>query len=348
MRALGRTGIDVSALCLGTMTWGTQNGYADVEAQMAAALDAGVNFVDTAEMYPTTPRDVTTFGDTERLLGQWFERTGRRDEVVLASKVTGAGTDVPGGARPITGAVLRDAFEASCERLRTDRIDLYQLHWPNRGSYHFRQHWGYDPAAQATQTAAEVDAHALDVLRAADGLVKAGRLGAIGLSNDTAWGTMKFLEVAEREGLPRVASVQNEYSLLCRLYDTDLAEVSHHEDVGLLAFSPLAAGMLSDKYAHGNVPAGSRRTINEGLGGRWNERSVAAVDAYAALAREHGMEPATLALAFARSRPFMASVIIGATTMPQLELALASADAALSDEVLAGIDAVRRVHALPM
>ncbi len=344
-RALGRTDLRVSALCLGTMTWGSQNDYADVEAQMGAALDAGVNFVDAAEMYPTTPRDVATFGDTERLLGRWFERTGRRDDIVLATKVTGAGTDVPGGARPITGDTLRAAFEASCERLRTDRIDLYQLHWPNRGSYHFRQHWRYDPSKQSTD---EVDAHVHDVLRAADELVRAGRLGALGLSNDTAWGTCKFLDVAAREGLPRVASVQNEYSLLCRLYDTDMAEVSHHEDVGLLAFSPLAAGMLSGKYAHGAVPAGSRRAINERLGGRWTEASVAAADAYAALAREHGMEPATLALAFALSRPFMASVIIGATNQDQLHTNLAAADARLSDELLDGIDAVRRRFPLPM
>ena len=344
-RTLGDGALEVSALCLGTMTWGTQNGARDVDAQLSRALEAGVNFVDTAEMYPTTPRSVATFGDTERLLGDWLARTGRRDEIVLATKVTGAGTDTPDGPRPITGEAFRAAFEASLGRLRTDRIDLYQLHWPNRGSYHFRQHWDYDPSGQ---DGAEVDAHVVDVLRAADALVADGRLGALGLSNDTAWGTMKFLEVARREGLPRAVSVQNEYSLLCRLFDTDMAEVAHHERVPLLAFSPLAAGMLSGKYEGGAVPEGSRRSINGGLGGRWTEASARACSAYVALAREHGLEPAAMAIAWAMSRPFMGSVIVGATDDDQLETALSAASLALSDEVLAGIDAVRRAHPLPM
>ena len=344
-RALGRTGVEVSALCLGTMTWGSQNGYADVEAQMARALEAGVNFVDTAEMYPTTPRTHASFGDTERLLGRWIRESGRRDEIVLATKVTGAGGAVPGGRDALTGRILTEALDASLARLHTDRVELYQLHWPDRATYHFRQHWDYDPSSAPTGV---MDDRVADVLRAADDAIRAGKIAAIGLSNDTAWGTMKFLEVAAREGLPRVASVQNEYGLLCRLYDTDMAEVSHREGVGLLAFSPLAAGMLSGKYANGAVPDGSRRTINDALGGRWNPRSAAAADAYAALAREHGMEPATLALAFCLTRPFMASVIIGATTAEQLETNLAAADVALPDEVLAGIDRIRREHPLPM
>ena len=344
-RALGDGDLEVSALCLGTMTWGSQNGAADVDAQLSRALEAGVDFVDAAEMYPTTPRTVETFGDTERLLGAWLAKSGRRDEIVLATKVTGAGTDTPSGPRPITGAVLKAAFEGSLERLGTDRIDLYQLHWPNRGSYHFRRHWDYDPSGQDAE---EVDAHVVDVLRAAAELVAEGRLGALGLSNDTAWGTMKFLEVARREGLPRVVSVQNEYSLLCRLFDTDMAEVSHHERVPLLAFSPLAAGMLSGKYEGGAVPAGSRRSLNGELGGRWNPSSRAACSAYVALAREHGLEPAAMAIAWAMSRPFTGSVIVGATDDGQLETALSAASLTLSDEVLAGIDAVRRAHPLPM
>lgn len=344
-RALGRTGIDVSALCLGTMTWGSQNGAADVDAQLARALDAGVNFVDAAEMYPTTPRDVATFGDTERLLGDWLARTGRREEIVLATKVTGAGTDTPAGPRPITGAVLREAFEASLARLRTDRIDLYQLHWPNRGSYHFRQHWDYDPSGRDT---AAIEAHVADVLRVADELMREGRLGALGLSNDTAWGTMTFLRVAERDGLPRVASVQNEYSLLCRLFDTDMAEVACHEDVPLLAFSPLAAGMLSGKYENDHVPPGSRRSINAELGGRWSASARDACEAYVALARAHGLDPAAMAIAWAMTRPFMGSVIIGATSLEQLDVALSAATLSLPDEVLDGIAAVRRAHPLPM
>ena len=344
-RALGRTGIEVSALCLGTMTWGTQNGYADVRAQMGAALDAGVSFVDAAEMYPTTPRSHETFGDTERLLGRWVRESGRRNEIALATKVTGKGGAVPGGRDGLTGKVFTEALDASLARLGTDRIELYQLHWPDRDTYHFRKHWHYDPSGAPTGA---MDDHVAGILRAADDAIRAGKLAAIGLSNDTAWGTMRFLDVAERDGLPRVASVQNEYSLLCRLYDTDMAEVSHHEGVGLLAFSPLAAGMLSGKYAGGRIPDGSRRTINDELGGRWNARSAAAADAYAALAREHGLEPAVMALAFCLGRPFTASVIIGATSARQLETNLAAARTTLSDEVLAGIDAVRREHPLPM
>ena len=344
-RALGDSGLEISALCLGTMTWGTQNDAADVDAQLSRALEAGVNFVDTAEMYPTTPRSVATFGDTERLLGRWLARTGRREEIVLATKVTGAGTDTPDGPRPITGEVLKAAFERSLERLRTDRIDLYQLHWPNRGSYHFRRHWGYTPSDEDPEA---IEAHVVDVLRAADDLVREGRLGALGLSNDTAWGTAKFLEVARRDGLPRVASVQNEYSLLCRLFDTDMAELACRERVPLLAFSPLAAGMLSGKYEGGAVPEGSRRSIDDALGGRRTEAAVRACSAYVALAREHGLEPAAMALAWAMSRPFTGSVILGATTAGQLEVALSAGTLELSAEVLEGIDAVRREHPLPM
>jgi len=345
-RELGRTGIQVSQLCLGSMTWGSQNDYAEAASQIERALELGVNFIDTAEMYPTTPMSADTLGGTETLIGHWFAASGRRDEVVLATKVTGSGPAWMFGGHDISAARMRTAVEGSLKRLRTDRIDLYQLHWPNRGSYHFRQHWGFDAAGQST---AAMHDHVDEVLDAASDLVREGKIRALGLSNESAWGTMQFLQAAERHpGLPRVATVQNEYNLLCRLYDTDMAELSHHEDVGLLAFSPLAAGMLSGKYADGAVPDGSRRAQNAALGGRWTSQAIAATDAYTALAREHGLAPSVMALAFCLGRPFMASVIIGATTMAQLETCLGAAEQVLSDELLQAIDATRREHALPM
>ncbi len=342
---LGISDIEVSRLCLGSMTWGSQNTFDQAALQIEQALDAGVNFIDTAEMYPTTPLLADTFGDTERIIGRWLKQSGRRHDVVLASKVLGNGRDDLDGGGDITAAKFEASLHASLERLGTDCIDLYQLHWPNRGSYHFRQHWHYDPSAQRT---ADVDAHIVDVLEAADAAVKAGKIRTLGLSNETAWGTQRFTHLAEQHGLPRVVSIQNEYNLLVRHFDTDLAEVSHHENVGLLAFTPLAAGALSGKYDDGELPAGSRRTLNDSLNGRWTDYSREATRRYNALAREHGMEPALLALAFCLSRPFMTSVIIGATHPQQLAINLSAADVTLSDSVLDAIAAIRRDHAMPI
>ena len=342
---LGRSGMSVSKLCLGSMTWGTQNSYAEAAAQIFQALDAGVNFIDTAEMYPTTPLTAKTFGDTERIIGRWVKDSGRRADIVIASKILGNGrTDLDDGGN-ITSAKFAKALDASLARLGVDYLDLYQLHWPDRGSYHFRQHWNYDPSGQVTE---DVDASMLDVLEAAAEAIKAGKIRALGLSNETAWGAQRFAHLAEINGLPRVASVQNEYSLLCRHFDLDLAEVSHHESIGLLAFSPLAAGILSGKYDEGDVPAASRRSINDTLGGRWDARSSAAAKRYNALARDHGLEPAGLAIAFCVQRPFMTSTIIGATTEAQLATSLSAADLVLSDELLDEIDGIRREHPMPM
>ena len=346
-RPLGRTGIEVSALCLGSMTWGSQNTVAEAASQLDLALERGVDFVDTAEMYPTTPRSPETHGDTERAIGAWLARSGRRDDIVLATKVNGNGHEPDDD---ITGAKVRASLEASLGRLGTDHVDLYQLHWPNRGSYHFRKQWTYDPSDQTGPYSREhVRGNVLDVLETCEALVAEGKIRAVGLSNETAWGTMQFVELARERGLPRVASVQNEYSLLCRLFDTDFAEIAHHEEVGLLAFSPLAAGILSGKYADGAPPpAGSRRALNDTLNGRWTSASRAASRAYAALAREHDLEPAQLALGFCLSRPFMTSVIIGATDTAQLETNLAAADVRLDEETLAEIDRLHRTHPMPM
>ncbi|MFX0544834.1 aldo/keto reductase [Roseovarius sp. S1116L3] len=344
MNPLGRTGLMVSELCLGSMTWGSQNTEAEGHAQIDRALERGVNFIDTAEMYPTNPKIAETQGRTEEIIGTWLARTGRRKDMILASKVSGTGLMHVRDGAPISAASIPEAVEGSLKRLQTDHIDLYQFHWPNRGSYMFRKNWTYDPS---TQNTAEVldDMHA--TLEAVEREVARGTIGHFGLSNESAWGAAQFLALSEANGWPRVASIQNEYSLLCRLYDTDLAELSVHEDVGLLAFTPLAAGLLSGKYQGGAVPKGSRKSITEDLGGRITPRVFEAVDAYLGIAKRHGLDPSQMALAWTLTRPFMTSCIFGATTMEQLEIALGAGDLTLSDEVMEEIDAAHRAHPMP-
>ena len=344
-RRLGRGDLEVSLYCLGTMTWGTQNTAEEAFEQIDYALDQGVTLIDTAEMYPTTPLGPETAGDTETIIGQWVGRTGRRSDVILATKIVGKGNNSvrPGGA-PISPETLRIAVEGSLKRLRTEYIDIYQLHWPNRGSYHFRQSWHFDPSAQERGE----EERLLELLRALGDLVAEGKIRHVGLSNDSAWGTAKMLHLAEVHGLPRVVSIQNEYSLLHRIFDLDLAELCHHEDVGLLAYSPLAAGLLTGKYENDAVPPGSRRSINEKLGGRITPEALVSTSAYVELARDHGMEPAQMALAFCASRPFMGSVILGATNMEQLRTDLGAADVTLSDEVIEQIAAIRRSNPQPL
>ncbi len=341
---LGRTGIEVSEYCLGTMTWGSQNTEAEGHAQIDLALERGVDFLDTAEMYPTNPVLAETVGRTEEIIGSWIARTGRRDDLVIATKITGRGNMQVRDGAPITPQALRDCVEASLRRLRTDRIDLYQLHWPNRGSYHFRQNWGYDPSVQDRARVRD-DMRAVAETMAA--LVAEGRVRAFGLSNETAWGTMEWLRIAAETGAPRVAAVQNEYSLLCRLYDTDMGELSHHEEVTLLAFSPLAGGLLSGKYQGGAIPEGSRLSRTPGLGGRITERVFPAVEAYHAVARRHGLDPVQMALAFVRGRPFPTVPIVGATSLAQLGRVLDAAEVVLSGEVLEDIAAVHKAHPMP-
>ncbi|MBA4797322.1 MAG: aldo/keto reductase [Rhizobiales bacterium] len=345
MNRLGRTDILVSEICLGTMTWGSQNTREEAYQQMDYALDHGVNFFDTAELYPTTPLSAETYADTERLIGDWFEKTGKRDKVVLATKVAGPGRPYIREGKPITGAVVREAVDASLKRLKTDYIDLYQIHWPNRGHFHFRGAWSYNPFKQDRSKAS---ADIAEILEALGDCVKAGKLKAIGLSNETTWGTQKYLTLAEAKGLPRVATIQNEYNLLYRHYDLDLAELSHHEDVGLLAYSPLAGGILSGKYLDGKKPAGSRGSINGDIGGRLVPQQEAATRAYVELAKANGLDPSAMALAFCLTRPFMASVIIGATTMDQLKVNIGAADLKLSDEVLQEIAKIHRQYPMPI
>ncbi len=344
MKPLGRTGLMVTDLCLGTMTWGSQNTEPEGHAQIDMALDHGITFIDTAEMYPVNPVRAETVGHTETIIGNWIAKSGRRDEIVLATKISGANGGFARGGEPIgSGAVVR-ALEGSLKRLKTDVIDLYQLHWPNRGSYAFRQNWDFDPSRQDR---AATLAHMEDTLGELQRQVDAGRIRHFGLSNESAWGTMAWLRAAEATGGPRVAAIQNEYSLLFRMFDTDLAEVAVHEDVGLLAYSPLAAGLLTGKYRNGAVPPKSRMSLNGDLAGRATPRAHQAVEAYREVAARHGLDPVQMAIAFCRSRPFMTSTILGATSTDQLAQALGATELTLSPEVLAEIAAAHRQHPMP-
>lgn len=342
---LGQTGLTVSALCLGTMTWGSQNTESEGHAQADLAMDHGLTFWDTAEMYPTNPVLAETIGDTERVVGSWLMARGGRDRLVLATKVTGRGQAAVGGGRPITGAVMRAAVEASLARMKTDYIDLYQLHWPNRGTgYHFRGIWTYDP--RGLDRAAD-QAHMVEVLQTAQDLISEGKIRHLALSNETVWGTARWLHLAEAHGLPRMMTVQNEYSLLCRQFDSDWAEASVAEDMPLLAFSPLATGMLTGKYAGDVIPEGTRRAVNPSMGGRITPQVFPAVAAYLGIAARHGLDPSQMAIAFCRQRPFAVIPIIGATNPDQLAVNIGAADVTLSPEVLAEIDQAHRAHPQP-
>jgi aryl-alcohol dehydrogenase-like predicted oxidoreductase len=344
MKPLGRTGIMVSELCLGSMTWGTQNTEAEGHAQMDCALDFGVNFIDTAEMYPVNPISAETIGDSERVIGTWLAGRKTRDDVVIATKVSGANGGFVREGRGYDGPTILEVVEQSLERLQTEYIDLYQLHWPNRGSYMFRQNWTYDPSGQ---NRAETMAHMEDVLRAMETVIGSGKVRSFGLSNESCWGTSQWLRLSDEMGLPRVATVQNEYSMLCRLYDTDMAEMSVNEDVGLFAFSPLACGLLTGKYVGDVTPERSRRTLSPELGGRLTPNVWPAVEAYQDIAKRHGLDFSQMSLAWCLTRPFMCSAIFGATKMDQLKTALGSVDVTLSDEVIAEIDAAHMVHPMP-
>ncbi len=342
---LGRTDISVSEICLGTMTWGTQNSEAEAHEQMDYAFENGVNFFDTAELYPTTPPGPDTYGRTEEHIGTWIEKSGKRKDLVLASKIAGSGRPWIREGKPISATTIHEALDASLKRLKTDYLDLYQIHWPNRGHYHFRNSWTFD-ASKQNRAAAEADV--VEILETLAGIVKSGKVRAIGLSNETAWGTLEYIRTSEARDLPRVATIQNEYNLLYRPYDLDMAEVSHHEDIGLLAYSPLAAGLLTGKYLGGAKPEGSRGSINGDLGGRLQPLQEPAVKAYADVAKKHGLDFAQMAIAFCLTRPFMASAIIGATSMEQLKADIGAADLTLSDEVMADIAAVYRQYPMPI
>jgi aryl-alcohol dehydrogenase-like predicted oxidoreductase len=343
LKTLGRTDLKVTDICLGTMTWGSQNTEAEGHAQIARARDIGINFMDTAELY-AVPGSVETSGRTEEIIGNWFQANGDRDSWILASKIGGGGSPHLRNGHRADGPSIREAVEASLKRLKTDYIDLYQIHWASRGSYNFDGSWTYQPHKQDTS---DVLANLADMLEALGDLVAQGKIRHIGVSNETSWGVMQYLAIAEAKGYPRLASIQNEYSLLRRQFDLDLAEVSHHEDVGLLAYSPLAAGLLTGKYFDGAMPKGSRKDYQKGFW-RLNEHSERAAKEYHALAARHGLDPVQMSIAFCRSRPFMTSTIIGATSIEQLDHILAARDLTLTAEVLAEIDAINRRYPRPI
>ncbi len=335
-RPLGRTGLQVSALALGTMTGGEQNSEAEAFAQIDRARAAGINFMDTAEIYPVPPR-AQTAGATETIIGNYFQRHGGREQWILASKAAAPGNGIShirGGRPHHDRANLIAAVDGSLRRLQTDYIDLYQLHWPDRRTNFFGQlGYAHDPDAHLTPIE--------DTLEVLAELVQSGKVRHIGLSNETPWGVQRFLHLAETRGWPRVASIQNPYNLLNRSFEVGLAEIAIREEVGLLAYSPLAFGVLSGKYENGARPASARLSLFERFQRYNNPQARRAASAYVALAREHGVDPAQLALAFVTRQPFVTSNILGATSLEQLDSNLASLELTLSDELLAGIE---RIH----
>jgi len=334
---LGRSGIEVSRICLGTMTWGEQNSEAEAHAQLDAALDFGVNFIDTAEMYPVPPM-ASTYGETERYIGSWLKARNNRDKVVLATKVMSRSDDltyVRDGNMQLDHKNITAALDASLERLQTDYVDLYQLHWPDRKTNYFGQLGYRHPEVDESVPIEE----SLQVL--AD-LVRSGKVRHVGISNETPWGAMRFIQLAQTKALPRAVSIQNPYSLLNRSFEVGLAEISHREQLGLLAYSPLAFGTLSGKYLNGEQPADGRLTLYSRFSRYTSDVAQLAIAAYVALARQHGLDPAQMALAYLHSRPFITSTIIGATTMPQLQSNLESINLILNDDVISGIEAIHQ------
>ncbi len=343
-RPLGTTGMKVSLICLGTMTWGRQNTEAEGHAQMDYATGRGVNFFDTAEMYAVPPT-AETYGKTEEIIGSWFAARRNRDKIILATKVAGPGLPwIRGGKNAIDKKNILAAVEGSLKRLRTDYIDLYQLHWANRDDYHFSAYWGYMPVEDERD---EILDNFLEVLETLGDLVRSGKIRAAGLSNETAWGTMEYLRLAAAHGLPRMASIQNEYSLMCRRFEPDLAEIALRETIGLLAWSPLATGMLSGKYRNGLRPPGTRWALESRPIHRDSPQARAAVDAYHEVARAHDLDPCQMALAFVNRQPFVTATIIGATSMEQLKSNIDSVNLTLNKKIMADIDAVRRRFPLP-
>jgi aryl-alcohol dehydrogenase-like predicted oxidoreductase len=342
---LGQGGPQVSRICLGTMTFGQQNSEAEGHAQLDRALAGGINFIDTAEMYAVPP-SAESYGKTELIVGSWLQQQAR-DKVILATKATGPGRSlswIRGGPTGFDAANLRMALEGSLKRLQTDYVDLYQLHWPARNQPMFGQ-WEYEPEKEADRERTSTPIReTLEVLAA---LVKEGKIRYVGLSNEHPWGVMQFVRLAEEYGLPRVVSTQNAYSLLNRVYDMGLAEIGYRENVSLLAYSPLAFGTLSGKYLD-NPQATGRINQFGGFGQRYAKPNVApAVAAYAALAREHGLTPTQLALAWCYQRWCVASTIIGATSMAQLEENLRAWECRLSEETLSAIDAIHLRYTNP-
>jgi aryl-alcohol dehydrogenase-like predicted oxidoreductase len=344
MRRLGRTDLMVTSCCLGTMTWGEQNTEAEGHAQMDYALDRGINFFDTAELYAIPPKPETQ-GATEQIIGSWFKARGNREKVILASKITGRSDmawhrSYPVAETRLDGRAIDDAVENSLKRLQTDYIDLYQLHWPDR----FAPRFGLTPSFEKMR---ETHERFEDTLGHLQRHVDKGHIRHVGLSNETAFGIMRFLAESDAHGLPRVQSVQNAYNLLNRTWEEGLTEITAHEDVGLLAYSPLAQGYLTGKYQGGALPAGSRKALFERLGRYETPNAAAAITAYLHLAAGLGIDPAHLAIKFCDTRPFTTSTIIGATTMEQLKTDIDAFDLEWSDQLEAAVNEIHLRYPSP-
>ena len=340
-KKLGNTDLDVSTICLGTMTWGEQNSQEEGFEQMDYALGKGVNFWDTAEIYSIPPKQ-ETFGDTEVIIGNWFKKTKKRDKVVLASKVCGPMREyVRGGGNQFGTKNITKALEGSLKRLKTDYIDLYQLHWPERKTNFFGK-LGYEHDDSNDWTQFE------DILTDLKKFIDQGKIRYIGLSNETPWGVSKYLELSKEKGLPRMMSIQNPYNLLNRTYEVGLAEVSVRDKIGLLAYSPLASGYLSGKYRNNQIPKNSRIERDGSFWTRYEKPNTnKAVDAYFEIAKKHNLDLTQMSLKFCEIQSFMTSVIIGATTMEQLKTNVESVNIDLTDEVIKEINEVQTIYPNP-
>lgn len=330
---LGRTGVEVSRICLGTMTFGEQNTEAEAHRQLDYAVDRGINFLDAAEAYPVPPRGETQ-GRTERFIGNWLKARGARDKLIIATKVAGPSQDfkhIRGGAGRLERNNIRIALEGSLKRLGVDHIDLYQLHWPDRPTTTFGK-TSYEHRIDPNEIPIE------QTLEALKELVEEGKIRAFGLSNETPWGAMRFLAASERHGLPRAASIQNAYNLVNRTFENGLSEVAHREDLSLLAYSPLGGGSLSGKYVDDPKAPGRMTQFTRFRFRYFKPQGVKATERYVALARAHGLDPAQMALAFVYSRPFVTSTIIGATTDAQLKANIDALDLELPPEIVAAIE----------
>ena len=334
-KKLGATDLDVSLICLGTMTWGTQNSEKDAFEQMDYSLDKGINFFDTAEIYSVPPNS-DSYGKTEVMIGNWFNQRKNRGKIILASKVAGPGCDwIRGGGNNFDEKKIGEAIEGSLKRLKTDYIDLYQLHWPERSTNFFgRRDYTIDEG--------EGDWNNFEsVLEALQKFIKSGKIRYIGMSNETPYGLSKYIELSKNKNLPRMMSVQNPYNLVNRTYEIGMSEISIREKCGLLVYYPLAAGALSGKYRNGKMPKNSRQALFKGWERHLNPLAMKAYDAYYSLAQEYNLTMVQLAQAFVNSRPFVTSNIIGATTMDQLKENIDSINIELADEI---IDKINLIH----
>jgi len=340
-KKLGNTDLKVSTICLGTMTWGEQNTQDEGFEQMNYALDQGVNFWDTAEIYSIPPKP-ETFGDTEKIIGNWFEKNKKRDQVILASKVCGPMREyVRGGGNQFGEKNITAALEGSLKRLKTDYIDLYQLHWPERKTNFFGK-LGYEHDDSDEWTKFE------DILGSLKKFIDQGKIRHVGLSNETAWGLSKYLELSRDKSLPRMLSVQNPYNLLNRTYEIGLAEMSVKEQAGLLAYSPLACGYLSGKYRNNQLPKNSRIERDASFWTRYQKPNMnVAVEAYYEISKKYKLDMSQMSLKFIEIQPFVTSVIIGATTMEQLKTNIESVNIILTDEIINKINEIQNIYPNP-